>query len=238
MKNKIAALSVLLLTGLIGFSAVFWLNEARAKPKVQPAITAGEEITEESLLLEDTLMADEFVREDSPADEPDPLEEFIDLAIQYAVDEPAFPVENSQTKYGELFGDPWAEWCTEFIMWSLKQAEDELNSSFLDTVYPYVDNSLSAIDWYEKQGRFFFAGDYIPRKGDLVFFNHNDPLVLVDHLGLVTQVIETDAQIFIITIEGNIPTDTIKQIRSRVIALDSEIILGYGICEEESFPNR
>ena len=73
-----------------------------------------------------------------PASDDGSLDTFVDWVIWYAEQEPQFPVkEDGSTVYGELFGDPYAQWCAEFLMYCLKKAEDRLGTSYIDSVYPW-----------------------------------------------------------------------------------------------------
>ena len=40
------------------------------------------------------------------------------------------------TKYGEWAGDPYAEWCAEFICWCVDQAQQSLGEDLLNVIYP------------------------------------------------------------------------------------------------------
>lgn len=155
------------------------------------------------------------------------LRKFISRVIEIAQGEPQFPVVNGTTPYGELFGTPKAEWCTEFCMYCLRQAEDELGTAFIGDVYPWCDCAWDAGLWFKRRGRYYDGGsDYIPAKGDLIIFDTQN-LGYPNHTGMVIDVLREGNDIRIVTIEGNIPEDEVKQIRSRTLAVDDSTILGY-----------
>lgn len=157
------------------------------------------------------------------------LQTFIDWAIWYAGEEPAFPVEaDGTTVYGDLFGNPTAQWCTEFLMYSLQKAEDHLGTQYLENAYPWCDSAYASGLWFKARSRFFDPEGYTPSRGDLVFFDTYSS-GYPDHIGTVTDVFYDNAGVLSIrTIEGNILTDEIPQIRSREMAADASIVLGYG----------
>jgi len=160
-------------------------------------------------------------------DPNDPYEIFIDKAISIAKAQPTYPVVDGKTIYGEMFDNPTYAWCTEFVMFSLKQAEDQLNTSYINDVYPWLDSAYASGLWYQRKSRYFPANAYIPTKGDLIFFSA-DNLGYPDHTGLVIDVIHQYGLNFVVTIEGNIPHDPIPMIRIRQLLLDDPTIFGYG----------
>ena len=158
---------------------------------------------------------------------PTPYETYIDLVINIAKAQPTYPVINGKTVYGEMFGNPTYAWCTEFVMYSLKQAEEQLNTNFINVIYPWLDSAYASGLWYQRKSRFFPANEYIPEKGDLIFFDtagYNYP----DHTGLVIDTIHQYGIDFVVTIEGNIPNDRPSRIRIRQLPLDYNDIFGYG----------
>ena len=157
----------------------------------------------------------------------DPYDIFIDQVISIAKAQPTYPVIDGKTIYGEMFGNPTYAWCTEFVMYNLKQAEDQLNTNYINDVYPWLDSAYASGLWYQRKSRFFPANEYIPEKGDLIFFDtagFNYP----DHTGLVIDMIHQYGIDFVVTIEGNIPNDRPSRIRIRQLPLDHADIFGYG----------
>lgn len=157
----------------------------------------------------------------------DPYDVFIDLAIEIAKNEPTYPEVNGETIYAALFGHPTYEWCTEFVLYCLQQAEIQLDTTYINDVYPWYDSAYSCGLFYIHNNRYFLSGTYAPVKGDLIFFD-TDGSGYPNHTGLVIGTKHEYGIDFVITIEGNIPGDDIPQIRIRQLPLDYNDILAYG----------
>lgn len=107
-----------------------------------------------------------------PPSDDKSLDTFVDWVIWCAEQEPRFPVkEDGSTIYGELFGDPYAQWCTEFLMYCFQKAEDRLGTSYLDSVYPWYPSSYSCGLWFKAYYHCFDVGTYIPARGDMILFD-------------------------------------------------------------------
>ncbi|NLX82774.1 MAG: CHAP domain-containing protein [Clostridiales bacterium] len=149
------------------------------------------------------------------------------------------------TKYGEWYGDPKAEWCAEFLCWSVHQAEKQLSEKLLNVKFPLYGATNIGRDWFLKQGRYiartgFIAGwgsqwykgegsqmeknSYIPQPGDWVFFSYT-PSGDTTHVALVEQSLQDEAgNTYIHVIEGNNP-DRVQRAQYK---LDDWRIQGYG----------
>lgn len=153
------------------------------------------------------------------------LTKFIDTFIEIAESQPTEPQDDKgRTKYGEVFGDPYAQWCTEFVMWCAKEADTLLGTNYIDTYIPWRDSAYRSVVWYKSKNKFMLKENYIPRRGDLVFFDY-DYDENSDHTGLVTGVEydEEEDKIYILTIEGNLPEDYPNGIiRTRRLASDNK----------------
>lgn len=155
------------------------------------------------------------------------LETYIEKVIEIAEQQPQYPVENGKTVYGQLFGTPYSQWCTEFVMYCLKNAEDELGTEFIGEVYPWRDSAYATGLWFKRQNRYYDAGgDYIPQRGDLMIFDSQE-LGYPNHVAMVTGTVTENGRTYVVTIEGNIPEDDVKQIRSRKLLLSDPIIMAY-----------
>lgn len=157
----------------------------------------------------------------------DPYEVFIDLAITIAKNEPTYPEVNGETTFAALFGNPTYDWCTEFIMYCLQQAETQLNTTYINDIYPWYDSAYSCGLFYIQNDRYFLSGTYTPVKGDLIFFDYEGN-GYPNHTGLVIGTKYEYGIEFVITIEGNIPGDEIPQIRIIQLPIDDPDILAYG----------
>lgn len=164
-----------------------------------------------------------------PPSDDKSLDTFVDWVIWYAEQEPRFPVkEDGSTVYGELFSDPYAQWCTEFLMYCFQKAEDRLGTSYLDSVYPWYPSSYSCGLWFKAYYHYFDVGTYIPARGDMILFDTYG-IGYPDHIALVVEVADSaEGDPVITTIEGNILTDPVPQIRSRQLSCTDSTIFGYG----------
>ena len=66
------------------------------------------------------------------------------------------------TKYGTWYGNPTAEWCAEFLCWSVAQTEKKLGTTLLNEEFPLYGATNIGRNWYLAQGR------YIARTGRAV----------------------------------------------------------------------
>ena len=164
---------------------------------------------------------------------------FCDKIIEIARNEPAEAEDaNGVTKYGTYFGDPTGQWCTEFAVWCVIQAQEHFGVEYVKVYYPKSDYSGGCISWYKKRDCYYPKGKYIPRRGDMIFFEYDGDSVS-DHTGLVTGVEydEAEQKLYVLTIEGNLPEDyPTGVIRERRLAVDDKLIFGYGTFEYEPQP--
>ena len=150
------------------------------------------------------------------------------------------------TKYGEWSGDPYAQWCAEFLCWCVHETDETYGTSLLEHQYPLYSSSNTGRSWFIREGRyivrnghlenwgyqwlkgddhFLTTGTYIPQPGDWVFFtwtNNTD----TDHVAMVEYCSEdTDTgDVTIHVIEGNTP----DQVKRAAYPLTYTRILGYG----------
>lgn len=95
---------------------------------------------------------------------------------------------NNYTKYGAWYGlnGPDAPWCNMFVAWCAYQAGE---SSAVGK-YSYVPSQKQ---FFQKQGRYHYKSGYTPVPGDIVIFNNES------HVGIVEYV----SGGYVHTIEGN-----------------------------------
>lgn len=134
--------------------------------------------------------------------------------------------EHGYSKYGAWKGDPYAQWCAEFLCWCVYQVDEQYGTELLNQVYPLYSGTNGGSNWFIRNGRyivrngnldgwgyqwlkgedhFLHQGDYIPQPGDWLFFTWTSNTD-TDHVAMVeycTQ--ETDGSISIHVIEGNNP---------------------------------
>ena len=153
--------------------------------------------------------------------------------------------EHGWSKYGEWAGDPYAQWCAEFLCWCVNQVDQLYGTHLLNRVFPLYSGQNVGRAWFIRAGRFIVrkgevdgwgyewlkgstsfirTGDYIPQPGDYVFFTWTSG-VDTDHVALVEYCSRDAAgKTFIHVIEGNNPVGVARNVYS----LYDTQILGYG----------
>lgn len=149
------------------------------------------------------------------------------------------------TKYGAWYGDPQAEWCAEFLCWSVAQVEEQLGIPLLNERFPLYGTTNIGRNWFLKQGRYvartgFVLGwgsqwfkdqatqmqrnSYIPQPGDWVFFSYT-PSGDTTHVAMVEACyLDPEDKVFLQVLEGNMP----DRVQRTLYALDDWRIQGYG----------
>ncbi len=125
------------------------------------------------------------------------------------------------TRYGGWYGVPYGDWCAMFVSFCVHYAGG--GDVPMDSVCDYYINKLADAGMYRD------AADYIPKPGDLVFFDWErtgGEVTDVDHTGVVAEIIrdESGNPIKISTIEGNWE-DCVQQ---RTYDYQNPVIIGYG----------
>ena len=149
------------------------------------------------------------------------------------------------SKYGDWAGDPYAQWCAEFLCWCVDQVDQRHGTHLLNRVFPLYSGQNTGRAWFVRAGRFIVrrgevegwgyewlkghdtflrTGDYIPQPGDYVFFSWTSGDD-TDHVALVEYCSRTpDGKTWIHVIEGNNPVGVARNTYS----LYDTQILGYG----------
>ncbi|MDO4483403.1 MAG: peptidoglycan-binding protein [Clostridia bacterium] len=148
------------------------------------------------------------------------------------------------SKYGEWSGDPYAQWCAEFVCWCVDQVDRQHGTQLLNHVYPMYSAQNVGKNWFIKEGRyitrwgnidgwgyqwlkgedkFLKTGDYIPQPGDWMFFTWTSGTD-TDHVAMVEYCTRKGDDILIHVIEGNNPTS----VQRAAYSLYDKSILGYG----------
>ena len=154
--------------------------------------------------------------------------------------------DHGYTKYGEWAGDPYAQWCAEFLCWCVNQVDEQYGTQLLRHVYPYYSSSNVGRSFFIERGRyivrwgnlegwgyqwlknedhFLTTGSYIPQPGDWVFLTWtNDENT--DHVAMVEYCTRNTAtgKVTIHVIEGNTPSS----VRHERYDLEYKRILGFG----------
>lgn len=153
--------------------------------------------------------------------------------------------EHGYTKYGEWAGDPYAQWCAEFLCWCVNQVDQQHGTSLLKNTYPLYSGQNTGRNWFIKQGRYvtrngnlqdwgyqwlkdddtyITTGTYIPQPGDWVFFTWTSTTD-TDHVAMVEYCSQDeDGSVTVHVIEGNTPIS----VKRTEYALTYNRILGYG----------
>ena len=153
--------------------------------------------------------------------------------------------EHGRTKYGEWAGDPYCQWCAEFLCWCVDQTDQRYGTSLLNRTYPLYSGSNTGRGWFITAGRYIIrkgpveewgyewlkghssfirSGDYIPQPGDWVFFTWTSDED-TDHVAIVEYCTkDEEGNVTIHVIEGNKPSAVARD----VYDLNYSRILGYG----------
>lgn len=157
--------------------------------------------------------------------------------------------EHGWSKYGEWAGDPYAQWCAEFLCWCVDRTDREYGTSYLNSIWPLYSGSNTGKNWFINAGRyivrwgnldgwgyqwlkgshqFLTTGDYIPQPGDWVFFTWDSDQD-TDHVAMVEYcALDTEGLVHIHVIEGNKPSS----VQRFSYPIDYNRILGYGTVHE------
>ena len=157
--------------------------------------------------------------------------------------------DHGWSKYGEWAGDPYCQWCAEFLCWCVAQVDKTHGTALLGTRFPRWSASNTGRAWFIKAGRFAVrhgevdgwgyewlrghreylkTGSYIPQPGDYVFFTWTSGTD-TSHVALVEYCSRSkNGDIFIHVIEGNNPIGVARA----VYPLTNSQILGYGTAND------
>ena len=176
-----------------------------------------------------------------------PVPDYVTSLISVASKEVGYTEgPHGYTKYGEWAGDPYAQWCAEFLCWCVNEVDQELGTNLLTNVYPMYSSSNTGRAFFIQKGRyivrwgnldvwgyqwlkgedhFLTTGSYIPQPGDWIFFTWTSDLD-TDHVSMVeycTMNTET-GEVTIHVIEGNTPSS----VKRTTYPLTYTRILGFG----------
>lgn len=175
-----------------------------------------------------------------------PVPDYVSWLLEVASSEVGYrEEEHGRTKYGEWAGDPYSQWCAEFLCWCVNQVDQIHGTSLSNQIYPIWSASNTGRAWFIQEGRFAIRsgevngwgyewmkgqreflrpGSYIPQPGDYVFFTWTSGTD-TDHVALVEYCAkDAKGNIRVHVIEGNNPVAVTRN----VYALTSSQILGFG----------
>ena len=186
------------------------------------------------------------VAEDAPLRPLWPVPDYVAKLLEIAGAEVGYKEgAHGYSKYGEYWGNPLAQWCAEYLCWSVDQVDKTHGTQLLKNVYPLYSGQNTGMRWFIKEGRwiarngnlpdwgyqwfkgedaFITAGEYIPQPGDWVFFSwlsdgNTSHVAMVEY---ATQ--DKDGHVTIHCLEGNNP-DRVARVK---YSTDDKKILGYG----------
>lgn len=175
-----------------------------------------------------------------------PVPDYVERLLEVARKELGYQEERSGvTKYGIWSGDPAAEWCAEYLCWSVEQTDKLYNTKLFNRVYPNYTGTNVGRNWFIKQGRYIARkgivplwgsqwyldsgdpitpGSYIPQPGDWVFFSNN-AAGDTNHVAMVEYcAYDEEGNILIWVLEGNNPSAVAR----KAYPINYWAILGYG----------
>ena len=183
---------------------------------------------------------------DAPLRPQWPVPEYVTQLLTIAGNEVGY-IEGAHgySKYGEYWGNPQAQWCAEYLCWSVDQVDKTHGTQLLKNVYPLYSGQNTGMRWFIKEGRwiarngnlpdwgyqwfkgedeFITANEYIPQPGDWVFFSWTSD-GNTSHVAMVEYATQDkDGHVTIHCLEGNNP-DKVARVK---YSTDDKKILGYG----------
>lgn len=175
-----------------------------------------------------------------------PVPDYVTRLLEIASEELGYQEgSHGYTKYGEWAGNPYAQWCAEYLCWCVDQVDQRYGTQLLKQVYPLYSGTNVGKNWFISQGRyisrngyledwgyqwmrddddFITTGTYIPQPGDWVFFTWTGGTD-TDHVAMVEKCTRNaDGNVTIHVLEGNTPNAVIRA----TYDLTNTRILGYG----------
>lgn len=175
-----------------------------------------------------------------------PVPDYVTWLLEIAGNEVGYKEgAHGYSKYGEYWGDAYAQWCAEFLCWCVDQVDKQYGTELLKVQYPLYSGQNTGMRWFIRQGRwvarngyltdwgyqwfkgedhFLTAGEYIPQPGDWVFFtwtsdNNTSHVAMVEYCTM-----DEKGNVTLHCIEGNNP---VAVARVEYSTADKKI-LGYG----------
>ncbi len=173
-----------------------------------------------------------------------PVPDYVKALLDVAINEIGYQEMSGVTKYGQWAGDPKAEWCAEFLCWSVAKVDEQLGTTLLHNAYPYYGGTNTGRDWFLKQGRYiartgFITGwgtqwytdsgesieknGYIPQPGDWMFLSYFGD-GNTSHVAMVEKCVQESGGIMVHVLEGNNP----DRVQRAAYPLTDWRIMGYG----------
>lgn len=175
-----------------------------------------------------------------------PVPEYVQQLLEVAHNELGYTEKpDGTTKYGAWYNDPGAEWCAEYLCWSVDQVDKIHQTSLLKNIYPLYGATNIGLNWFLKEGRYvarkgfvndwgsqwyvkdgepIAANSYIPQPGDWAFFSYT-PSGDTTHVAMVEYCTRSpEGTVKVHVLEGNMP----DKVQQNVYDISDWRILGYG----------
>lgn len=175
-----------------------------------------------------------------------PVPEYVTWLLNIARSELGYTEKpDGTTKYGEWVNNPQAQWCAEFLCWSVDQVDQAYQTNLLKNIYPLYGATNIGLNWFLREGRYLArsgfvnawgsqwyladgepiaANSYVPQPGDWVFFSYT-PSGDTTHVAMVEFCSrEADGLVKVHVLEGNNP----DKVQQAVYDITDWRILGYG----------
>lgn len=129
------------------------------------------------------------------------------------------------TKYGFWYNGIFTNqpWCAMFVSWCANQAGIPTN------IIPKFASCSWGVNWFKDadlwQDSKYYGGDYIPKKGDIVFYRNSGSASVSDHVGIV---IGVNGE-YLNVIEGNATNESCCEYKTNSSrTLSNKYVIGYG----------
>ena len=175
-----------------------------------------------------------------------PVPQYVNWLLEVAQGEIGYTEDRrGYTKYGEWAGDPYAEWCAEFLCWCVDQVDQQHGTQLLTHVYPRYSGTNTGLNWFLREGRYVArtgyvegwgtqwykgqderipSGGYVPQPGDWVFYTFDDSGNTA-HVAMVEYCTQDESGVIAAhVIEGNLP----DRVQRNEHVLSDWRVLGYG----------
>ena len=111
------------------------------------------------------------------------------------------------TRYGAWYGAPYNDWSAMFVSFCLNYAGANAAE------FPNSSGAAMMAELWKKHEKYIPAGEYVPRSGDIVFFNNNT-------VGIVTEIFNSTFCV----IRGDVQ----NAVASNILPLNAPTIVGWG----------
>lgn len=94
----------------------------------------------------------------------------------------------THTKYNDWYG-AYTAWCCIFVSWCADQMDVRCGTNMYGTIFPKTATCQVSLQWYRDRGRYHTrTSGYIPKPGDLIYFDWSGTNTRSGHIGIVKSV--------------------------------------------------